>query len=596
MKKNICLHFFSFLLLLSGGCSHDFLRQESLGQLAPADVIIGQRGVEGLLIGAYAMLDGNTADQGLDAYYTTQSGWLFGSIAGGDAHVGSEPSDPELMKDIEIYSIETDSRIVFGRWKVLYEGIARSNKTILYANALSPQEISDSDRLRIISEAKALRAFFHFEAKKMWGKVPYLDEFANPFEASNEIDIWPLIEADFQYAVDNLPETSPAVGRWNKWAAKAFLGKVQLYRGNYVAAEESLQDVYNRGITTGGIPYALNSRYRTTFDGDNDNNAESIMAVQYTGNDGSAGYNASGGEVLNFPHNGGFGSPSNCCGFYQPSHEFVNSFRTDVDGLPLLDGSYNDKANEVSSDEVMQSNGSIAGIETGETSVLDDDGITPIVLIQDNGNLDPRLDWIVGRRGIPYLDWGIHPGKAWIRNMNWGGPFSPKKHVYNKADIGTYTDPMAWSSNFATNNYYLMRFADLILLLAEAKIEKPSPDLMGALALVNQVRTRASNPDGFVINSPANYVIGLYSVFSTQDEARAAVRMERKLELGMEGHRFFDLVRWGSAQIEINAYLNYEKKWRKYLADVVFSSVKNNYYPIPQHDIDLMGGKLTQNR
>ena len=129
--------------------------------------------------------------------------------------------------------------------------------------------------------------------------------------------------------------------------------------------------------------------------------------------------------VLNYPHgSAGPERPGGCCGFFQPSFELVNSYRTDGSGLPLLDGSYNSGSNAVKDD---------MGVGSG-------DNFTP-----DAGNLDPRLDHSVGRRGIPYLDWGPHPGVDWIRDQPYGGPYSPKKFIYYKAGVGSENDGSSWT-------------------------------------------------------------------------------------------------------------------------------------------------------
>lgn len=576
---------------LGTSCGDQFLTQKPLSTLDPKYVVGDAQGVEGLLVGAYSLLDGFATGVGDGAAFKAAgSNWTFGSIAGAEATKGSDATDQPSINDIQSFSVTANNEYVRIKWQSLYAGISAANATIRKLNDLSEDAIENADRVRILAEARALRGFFHLEAKKMWDDIPYVDETTEPAAATNigDTDTWALIEDDFQHAADNLEDEAPAVGRWNKWAAKAFLGKVQLYQKNYTSAEATLQDVYTNGVTSQGVKYALNPQFRQAFNGNNDNSAESIMAVQYTGNDGSGGTNASSGEVLNFPHNGGYGAATSCCGFFQPTHEFVNSFRT-VAGLPLLDGSHNDPANEVASDETLTASGQLSHLP----SPPDNGTISTAIYVADNGTLDPRLDWTVGRRGVPYLDWGIHPGVAWIRDINNSGPFSPKKHVFNKADIGTYTDPTGWTAGFATNNYYLMRFSDLILLLAEAKIENGK--LSEALTLVNEVRARAANPAGFVANSPASYNIDLYPGFADQNHARAAVRMERKLELGMEGHRFFDLVRWGIADAELNSYLQYEKKWRSALLAATFTPGQDEFYPVPQRQIDLMNGTLIQN-
>ena len=279
-------------------------------------------------------------------------------------------------------------------------------------------------------------------------------------------------------------------------------------------------------------------------------------------------------------------SVGNCCGFNQPTQWFVDHFKTDaVTGLPDLD---NFDATNV----------------TNDMGKLSSQPFTPYA-----GTLDPRLDWTVGRRGIPYLDWGVNPGNDWVRAQTDGGPYSPIKNVYPNALESKYTDASFWSSGSTAMNTNLIRYADVLLWAAECETEVGS--LSRATSLVNQVRTRAANPAGFVhtyinnanpqggfTNIPAaNYKIGNYSTFPDQATARKAVRYERLLELGMEGHRFFDLVRWGIAATEINRYLSKEKVTIpiSYLATATFTANKNEYFPIPQTEIDKSNKKMVQN-
>jgi hypothetical protein len=205
---------------------------------------------------------------------------------------------------------------------------------------------------------------------------------------------------------------------------------------DYSAALPLLNTVASSGTNPAGQAAGLEPRYGDIFDIEFRNGVESIYTVQYSVNDGSGARNAGWGEVLNFPYKGG-GSPAGCCGFFNPTQDFVNSFRTDENGLPYLD-SYNDE--KVTSDQ----------------GLAPEDPFTPY-----DGRLDPRLDWAVGRRSIPYWDWGPHTGSDWIRDQSYSGPYSPKKQVYKKSQEGQFTEVGNWTSGWTANGYRLIRYADV---------------------------------------------------------------------------------------------------------------------------------------
>ncbi len=562
-----------FTLFTFTGCQEDFLEVEPNGALAEP-VLATADGVDALLIGTYAMVDGVSANG--FGWAAAASNWVYGSIRSMEANKGTDSGDQPDINPIQTYSENAANPYLNTKWRSLYEGISRANSTIEVINrALEDGNITADQASNFTLQARALRGHFHAEAWKIFNDIPYIDENTDPTEATNTGDVRAQIIADLE-AGTQLPNDMGQIGRFNGTVCKVLLAKaqMQMYQ-DYDAAKALLQDVVANGTKPDGSAIGLMDRFGEIFDVENRNELEAVYTVQYSVNDGSGGWNAGYGEVLNFPYKSGE-SPGGCCGFFQPTQEFVNSFRT-RDGLPLLDNSYN------------------------EDPVLNDDGL-PVgdpSYVEDPGPLDPRLDWTVGRRGIPYLDWGEHTGQDWTRDQSYAGPFSPKKQVYRKSQEGQFTEVGNWTSGWTANGYRMIRYADVLLLLAECQIE--TGDLGGALENINAIRSRAANPDGFVmeedgVTPAANYQISLYESFPDADFARRALRMERKLELGMEGHRFFDLKRWGIAQQEINRILEYEKPLRQSLyGDAVFGP-EDIHFPIPQRQIDLSGGNLVQNR
>ena len=551
-------------------CKKSFLEKAPLGTLDEA-TLANKAGAEGLLIGAYSQLNGFGGASG--GFYSTPSNWAFGGVASDDAYKGSDAGDQSVESNpIENYTVTSTNGPVASKWAAVYDGIVRCNSAIRIITKAT--DLTEADKKSLLGQARFLRGLYHFEVKKVFNMVPYVDESisyaAGNYFVPNTADIWPNIVADFKFAADNLPATFSQAGRANKWAAKAYLGKALIFQKKFAEAKPIFDDLIANGVNTKGVKYALVPNFSDNFNAETENNSESIFQVQYSVNDGSGANKSAWGDVLNFPYNNGSNDmPGGCCGFYQPSQNLVNAYRVDADGLPLLT-TFNDMS--VKSDQGLKST----------------DAFVP-----ETAPLDSRLDWTVGRRGIPYLDWGAHPGQKWVRDQSNGGPYSPIKNVYYKRQEKKLTDASFWTNGVVANNYSMIRFADVLLWAAECEVEVGT--LEKARELVNIVRARAANPAGWVQGSSANYKVGLYTSFSSQAMARDAVRFERRLEFAMEGHRFFDLVRWGIAASTLNAYVAKEKTLRSYLQTAVFTAGKNEYFPIPQGEIDQSQSSLKQN-
>ena len=570
-------------LVILYACDKSYLEVPAAGALSQ-DVLANKIGVEALLVGAYSLLDGEGSSAGTNngPWATSSSNWVYGSVAGGDAHKGSDPGDQNLITPIERWNATPSNSYLDQLWQQRFDGVQRSNEALRVLKLA--KDVTAADVSRITAEARFLRGHYHFELAKNFGNIPYIDETITYAAGNYLVANGPAlskIEADFAYAYANLPETMNSVGRANKWAAAAYLAKVYMFEKKYAEARALYTQIIANGKTSLGVKYDLVAKFGDVFDPAKKNSAEHVFSVQMTVNDGTGAANANSGDALNFP----YGGQTGCCGFFQPSFSLAQAFQVDANGLPYTD-TYLTKA--VKND---------MGISADKAYTPD--STTP---------MDPRVDWTVGRRGVPYLDWGIMPGSTWVRDQASAGPYEPLKHLFRKSQIGVYTDGSSWTNGFTANNYPLIRFADVLLMAAEAEVNGGGT-LAQALAYVNRVRTRASNPAGFVgpANnagdvSPTNYKIGLYTSFADAASAMKAIMMERKLELAMEGHRFYDLARWGSAvaKAELDAYAaNEVKQGYNTMVGATFTANKSEYLPIPQTQIDKSqkDGKsvLTQN-
>ena len=550
------------LLALMVSCGDEFTEKPAVGALSDA-ALANEQGVDLLLVGAYSALDGIRNNQGAADWTVSGDNWWFDVISD-DAHKGSTDGDQADLFLIETYDWTSANPYFFGKWNGLFAGVNRANAVIALISSLEGGDFSSQ-----LAEARFLRGHFNFELQKIYGNVPYISEenfAATEFNQPNPGAIWEQIEADLQFAVDNLPNSQADVGRPTSWTAKAFLGKAHLFQSDWGQALSLLQDVINNG------PYSLNAEFLDNFSLAGDNSPESVFAIQFTTDSGQS-FNGNRGGTLNFPNPGPFGS---CCGFYQPSQDLVNAYQVDANGLPLLDTfNQTDVANDY-------------GVESADAFTM------------EAGTLDPRLDYTVGRRGIDYNGYGAHIGKDWIRASfaDISGPYLPKKNVYQSGEDGNQGTG-AWGQQHSGVNYHIMRYADVLLMAAEAAIESGG-DVATALNYVNQIRNRAKNMT-YVQNEAgdadaANYLIEPYASFPDVDTARRAVRFERRLELAMEGHRVFDLRRWGNAADVLNAYVQNEARTIENFGQKAGTYMSNmDVLPIPITAIDLSGGTLTQN-
>jgi len=577
-------------------CSDSFLEVPPAGSL-DGNLLNTALGIETAMIATYSTVNGRENRMG------SPSNWVWGSIRGGEANKGTDPGDFQTINPIQRFEYLSTLDVVRDKYNANYELAARANGILRIL--LEPgEDITPAMITSYSAQARFLRAHAYFELARGYDKTPYVDEnidlATGAGDVQNTTSLWPMIEADMQYAYDNLPPTQSSVGRVNKWAAAAYLAKIYMYQQKYTEAK-TLYDLIipaayggtGGGRTSNDKSYGLVPLYANIFKASNDNSEESVWAYQAAANTGSVN-NANPEFDLNWPYNTGADGPGNCCSFFQPSFEMGNSFRTSG-GLPLVDDgagaydpAYNVGANQLKTDMGLESK----------------DPFTP-----DAGEVDPRLDHSIGRRGIPYLDWQDFPGKAWIRNQPNAGPYQTKKYTYYKSDKGSFQDNSTWTPGYTAVNYTIIRFADVLLMAAEAEVEVGSP--ARAKELVNYIRARASNPDGFVKKgaaNAANYVINQYpagDVWAKDDATREKVRFERKLELSGEGHRFYDLARWsgvygGAASTYIdrvlNAYLTYESPK---IPSGAFTGAKyddqDKWLPLPQDQVDLKPGVLTQN-
>ncbi|WP_460543312.1 RagB/SusD family nutrient uptake outer membrane protein [Echinicola sediminis] len=576
--KNYKLYIASILLGLSlNACSEDFLEYEPEGVLS-SDNVATPENAEGLVIAAYAGI-GNDEMIGPLTHM-----WVFGSVRSDDAYKGGGGrSDVGEIDRYEQYNLTIPDQGDFmapRTWTNYYKAISRANFALQVIN-----EIPDADypnKAIRQAELRFLRAHSHFMLKMLFKKIPYITEELSQEEiaqVSNDIpndDLWNKIADDFLFAYNNLPQAQDEVGRADRNAAAAYLAKTRLFQAYEQDDQHQVVNI-NQSRLEEVIQYAdevtgnLEDDFGNNFLDGFDNGPESIWAVQFSINDGTTVGRLSFVTGLNSPHGTGL---YGCCGFHLASQNMVNAFETDDNGLPLLD-TFND---------------------TDIFNSVMPDGTTPPA----NGlTIDPRIDHTVGVPGRPFKYRNtVNASGDMIYNFSWArdpgvyGYFGNMKEQ-QAPDCSCYKKEGPFIGT--SKNIDFIRYADVLLWKAEALIQLNRWN--EALPLINQVRERAANSTQRPLNAGASdiYSVGQYTSFPSKEYAWKALKFERRLEFAMEGARFFDLVRWGEAAEVLNDYLDEEKTKRDFLANAEFTPGRDEYYPIPQREIDFTGGVYKQN-
>ncbi len=598
MKKAILYSAMALATLTMSSCGDDFLLLDPAGSVSEG-TLTTESGIDMVLTGAYASF--NNMNQTGWMGYASLANYCFGDVAGADANKGSQSSDQSDFTAIEVYSFTSANSYISGKWAGIYEAVKRCNNVIDMVGKAG-DKIANPDL--IIAQAKFIKGVWMFEGIRMFGAaIPYVTledyqantdpQVSNVDESGQYVYIWNQVEQDLKDAVNGLPATWQRAadrGRATSWMAKAVLAKFYLYwsspfngknasANHWADAKNLLDDIINNGVDARGEKYRLANTYAELFNDANtsDWTGESVFDVQLTINGTQTDTNA----IISNPAPGSPGALGiGGWGFYQPTYEFVNSFMVDENGLPL--------ANYTDYDPL--------------TTIVDGKPVTDL-----DTPVDPRLDYCAGRFGVPYLDYGIPTElNGWVRDYTNGGLQMNIKYQHRKADRGSTAVATAVSSNAA--NYHVIRFADILLMRAECAIQEG--DLATALNLINRVRARAAN--SYITNeaagktftdlvngetksgAAATYKIGLYTNFASADEAKTALEREMRAEFGMEGHRWFDIARWGIVADRLNAYRAYEGQF----FPGKFGNVYNvNWvtFPIPQNEIQTAMGRFVQN-
>lgn len=563
-------------------CSDDFLENKPQGSLSDG-VMNSTESIDLLVNSAYAAMSGFTNEQG-DPWVRPTSNWSYGEVRADNAYKGGGgEGDLWDVHAMETFQVQSNNGNIDGKWFNLYSQISRCNA------ALRVLEKADEEAVPVkasrIAEMKVLRSHFYFELVRLFNKVPYMDENLpeNQYvdvpndEFSREQHL-ARIAAELLDAANSLPERQGEAGRINRNIALAYAAKVKLYQAYEQDPQTHAVTSVNKELLREVVSlidqvkgYDLLDDFQQLDQVAYENGKESVFAIQYSMNDGSAdGGRVNWSNLLNSP---GGNSPYHGDGFFLPSQDLINAYQTDENGLPVFD---------------YQSRPDYAVV----TFVNDEEQ----TLSNTQPNVDPRLDFVTGRPTITYKTYGETPCQSWVRDRGVYGHNCAKRFWVSPESSDMY---QGWPWGASQLNWQIIRYADLLLYKAEALIEL-GEDLGTARELINRVRQRAAN-SAYVkdFNDPsknaANYKIGLYPAEGwNQDYARKALRTEMRLEKALEGERFFDLVRWGIAKDVMQAYFNAEKDSRIYYQGAKFDDGEE-YFPIPVAQYNFSLGRYTQN-
>lgn len=526
---------------------NDFLDLKPTGSFTEAQ--LDDSSIEGLMSAAYAGLEAHFFGNN-ESFAGPITNWVFDVRSDDALKGGGDITMEQYIHQLEVSNVTSDNAVALDKWRNNYYAISRVHKAM---NAIANSNVSQKDVL--MGELKLLRAYFYFDLIRIFRQIPYFTENEDPngkrADEYSRDQVIGFIKQDIADAYAALPETQEQAGRYNRYVAAALMAKVCAFTSDWAGVEKYAD------IVIGSGKYALYDNFGDLSKIEYNNKKESIMAIQFSTANNNAHINWS--NLLNTTYSEGslFGTGDD---FFLGSQNLVDAFATDDNGLPYLDGSEH----------------YVKTTTSGENNY--------------EGNVDPRLDFTVGRLGMPFR--GHTYNEKWCRAYDIYGEYSGKKGLIDPSS-SDMVQGFPWGASAL--NFCLIRYADIVLLKAEALIEQ-NKQLDEARTLINSVRQKAARSiDGNYTPQDldpfnANYKVGLYpSDGWTQEYARKALRMERRLELAMEGNRWFDLLRWNTAVQTVNAYMKSEQKYHSYYAG---NSISDDelYLPVPYDEVNNSNG------
>lgn len=535
---------------------------------------------EGMVTSAYAMLG--------DCWYTYPFNlWPYGDLASDDCLKGGSGTTDTDYHQVEVFTTLTPTLGHLDElWYRLYCAISRCNRALLSLEQYGEDKLGTATTQQRIAEVKFLRSHFYFKLIRVFNKIPWIDEevYRNNTQEQTRNDVlthdqlWDKIIADLKTAYDGLPaQTTDGGGRANKVAAAAYLAKCYLEKAwgngyedstgvNFINRDD-MQKVVDYTDVVASSQYGYLEDYGDIFLPEYNNSKESVFAVQtsdYTEDHTTYG-RANWSNMLN----GVWGMWSCGWDFQKPSQDFVNAFKT-RNGLPEFDNYADTNDHPVNGQPTAQ-------------------------------KWDPRLFHTVGMPTFPYkyeADYTMTTANS--RTPNTYGYYTDMKCVPQRSKGETYNG--SWQA-FAMNDY-VIRYTESMLDRAEALIELDR--LEEARTIINDIRKRAANSISKHIAYAENQCqISLYPETYFQDKAtaRQCLRWERRLEMGQEHERFFDLRRWGMLSTTLNAYFEREANdsfdgqgYAQYYKNAHFTKGKNEYFPVPYNQLFYIPGLYTQNK
>ncbi len=441
--------------------------------------------------------------------------WLNQSVPVGDiasdnsVSGGENASDVLSLQQIDDYTHTPVNSTLTELWQAAFEGINRANYLHQYKTTnKAGASVDFAGKEALYGEIYFLRAYYYFHLVRFFGDVPlFVDKRlglseSKTLQRSPKADVYKQIELDLNAAISTLPAIQSQKGRATKYAAQALLGKVLLYQNKFDAAAPVLESIINANA------FSLVSNFGSIFLESGENGPESVFEIQYSN---TSPYYNWGGITR------GQGNLSvQQCGIRglngTSSMPYAAGWSTNLPSQNLA-AAY------------------AAGDMRKAVTVLD-------IEAYKTANPSFNITYLVA----PYKNTGLYNQKYLPRKGETSGQIE---------------------LNYL-NNFRTIRYADVLLMAAEAFNRATAANDIKARDYLNRVRRRAFGDL-------------LHDINSSGATLKQAIWDERRLELAMEGDRFFDLVRTSQAATKITG----------------FQTGKHEVFPIPQEEISISG--ITQN-